>query len=88
MSAPQSPSLAALVQIHISRDNIPSNATRVYSNLFTVYIFDMRKMNRSLNVLKDHVAAVMDVVRTEGAKAYLFETGSGEVALKTCLWSR
>jgi WD repeat and SOF domain-containing protein 1 len=27
----------------------------------TVYIFDMRKMNRALNVLKDHVAAVMDV---------------------------
>ncbi|KAH6672981.1 U3 small nucleolar RNA associated protein [Halenospora varia] len=26
-----------------------------------VYIFDMRKMNRALNVLKDHVAAVMDV---------------------------
>lgn len=25
------------------------------------YIFDMRKMNRALNVLKDHVAAVMDV---------------------------
>lgn len=26
-----------------------------------VYVFDMRKMNRALNVLKDHVAAVMDV---------------------------
>jgi DDB1- and CUL4-associated factor 13 len=26
-----------------------------------VYIFDMRKLNRALNVLKDHVAAVMDV---------------------------
>lgn len=26
-----------------------------------VYIFDMRKMNRALNILKDHVAAVMDV---------------------------
>lgn len=26
-----------------------------------VYIFDMRKMDRALNVLKDHVAAVMDV---------------------------
>ena len=26
-----------------------------------VYIFDMRKMTRALNVLKDHVAAVMDV---------------------------
>lgn len=25
------------------------------------YIFDMRKMDRALNVLKDHVAAVMDV---------------------------
>ncbi|PWW73829.1 WD40 repeat-like protein [Tuber magnatum] len=25
------------------------------------YIFDMRKLNRALNVLKDHVAAVMDV---------------------------
>jgi WD repeat and SOF domain-containing protein 1 len=26
-----------------------------------IYIFDMRKMNRASNVLKDHVAAVMDV---------------------------
>jgi WD repeat and SOF domain-containing protein 1 len=26
-----------------------------------IYIFDMRKINRALNVLKDHVAAVMDV---------------------------
>lgn len=26
-----------------------------------VYLFDMRKMDRALNVLKDHVAAVMDV---------------------------
>ncbi|PTU17092.1 hypothetical protein P175DRAFT_0536297 [Aspergillus ochraceoroseus IBT 24754] len=26
-----------------------------------VYMFDMRKMDRALNVLKDHVAAVMDV---------------------------
>ena len=26
-----------------------------------VYIFDMRKLDRALNVLKDHVAAVMDV---------------------------
>ena len=26
-----------------------------------IYIFDMRKMSRALNVLKDHVAAVMDV---------------------------
>jgi WD repeat and SOF domain-containing protein 1 len=26
-----------------------------------VYLFDMRSMNRALNVLKDHVAAVMDV---------------------------
>ena len=26
-----------------------------------IYIFDMRKMNRALNVLKDHVAAVMDI---------------------------
>ena len=26
-----------------------------------IYLFDMRKMNRALNVFKDHVAAVMDV---------------------------
>ncbi|KAI9773528.1 MAG: rRNA-processing protein sof1 [Geoglossum umbratile] len=26
-----------------------------------IYIFDMRKLNQALNVLKDHVAAVMDV---------------------------
>lgn len=84
MSAPQSASLAPLVKIHISRNNIPSNATRAYSNLFTVYIFDMRKMNRALNVLKDHVAAVMDVVRTGGAKVFLFETCS-EVVLEIYL---
>jgi WD40 repeat protein len=27
----------------------------------TFTVFDMRKMNRALNILKDHVAAVMDV---------------------------
>ena len=26
-----------------------------------IYIFDVRKMTRALNVLRDHVAAVMDV---------------------------
>ena len=26
-----------------------------------IYIFDMRKMDRAQNILKDHVAAVMDV---------------------------
>jgi WD repeat and SOF domain-containing protein 1 len=26
-----------------------------------IYIFDMRKMERALNILKDHVAAVMDI---------------------------
>lgn len=26
-----------------------------------IYIFDMRKLNRALNVLKDHVSAVMDI---------------------------
>lgn len=26
-----------------------------------IYVFDMRKMNKAINVLKDHVAAVMDV---------------------------
>lgn len=26
-----------------------------------IYIFDMRKFDRALNILKDHVAAVMDV---------------------------
>ena len=26
-----------------------------------IYIYDMRKMNRALNVLKDHVSAVLDL---------------------------
>ncbi|KAJ2894282.1 U3 small nucleolar RNA associated protein [Zalerion maritima] len=33
----------------------------VASEDHNVYIFDMRKIDRALNVLKDHVAAVMDV---------------------------
>lgn len=33
----------------------------VASEDHNAYIFDMRKMDRALNVLKDHVAAVMDV---------------------------
>lgn len=33
----------------------------VASEDHNIYIFDMRKMDRALNVLKDHVAAVMDV---------------------------
>lgn len=33
----------------------------VASEDHNIYLFDMRKMNRALNVLKDHVAAVTDV---------------------------
>jgi hypothetical protein len=51
-----------LVWLLVSGHNVPRTATQhTCANFYAVYIFDMRKMNRALNVLKDHVAAVMDV---------------------------
>ena len=35
--------------------------TKIYVEDHNIYMFDMRKLNRALNVLKDHVSAVMDI---------------------------
>ncbi|TVY90263.1 Protein sof1 [Lachnellula willkommii] len=49
-----------------------------------IYIFDMRKMNRALNILKDHVAAVMDVEFSPTGE----EIVSGSYDKTIRLWSR
>lgn len=49
-----------------------------------IYIFDMRKMDRALNVLKDHVAAVMDVEFSPTGE----ELVSGSYDRTVRLWSR
>ncbi|RKF64662.1 Protein sof1 [Golovinomyces cichoracearum] len=49
-----------------------------------IYIFDMRKMTRALNVLKDHVAAVMDIEFSPTGE----ELVSGSYDRTVRLWSR
>ncbi|RKF56988.1 Protein sof1 [Erysiphe neolycopersici] len=49
-----------------------------------IYIFDMRKMTRALNVLKDHVAAVMDVEFSPTGE----ELVSGSYDRTVRLWGR
>ncbi|KAI1005828.1 hypothetical protein K3495_g2399 [Podosphaera aphanis] len=49
-----------------------------------IYIFDMRKMERALNVLKDHVSAVMDVEFSPTGE----ELVSGSYDRTVRLWSR
>ena len=47
-------------EVLISESSIAFNLA-VANEDHNIYIFDVRKMTRALNVLRDHVAAVMDV---------------------------
>lgn len=49
-----------------------------------IYIFDMRKLDRALNMLKDHVAAVMDVCWSPTGE----ELASASYDRSVRLWSR
>ena len=60
-SSPLSKVTLSLASNAISWNPMEAFNFAVASEDHNIYIFDMRKMNRALNVLKDHVAAVMDV---------------------------
>ena len=60
-SSPLSKAVLALASNAISWNPMEAFNFAVANEDHNVYIFDMRKMDRALNVLKDHVAAVMDV---------------------------
>ncbi|KAK2809303.1 hypothetical protein FQN50_003945 [Emmonsiellopsis sp. PD_5] len=60
-SSPLSKVVLKLASNAISWNPMEAFNFAVASEDHNVYIFDMRKMDRALNVLKDHVAAVMDV---------------------------
>ena len=60
-SSPLSKVILKLASNAISWNPMEAFNFAVANEDHNVYIFDMRKMDRSLNVLKDHVAAVMDV---------------------------
>ncbi|KAK2777943.1 rRNA-processing protein sof1 [Emmonsiellopsis sp. PD_33] len=60
-SSPLSKVVLKLASNAISWNPMEAFNFAVASEDHNIYIFDMRKMDRALNVLKDHVAAVMDV---------------------------
>ncbi|KAK2750933.1 rRNA-processing protein sof1 [Myotisia sp. PD_48] len=60
-SSPVAKSILKLASNSISWNPMEAFNFAVANEDHNVYIFDMRKMDRALNVLKDHVAAVMDV---------------------------
>ncbi|KAL9098586.1 MAG: hypothetical protein Q9163_005783 [Psora crenata] len=60
-SSPLSKATLSLASNAISWNPMEAFNFAVANEDHNLYIFDMRKMNRALNVLKDHVAAVMDV---------------------------
>ena len=60
-SSPLSKVTLALASNAISWNPMEAFNFAVANEDHNVYIFDMRKLDRSLNALKDHVAAVMDV---------------------------
>ena len=60
-SSPLSKATLGLASNAISWNPMEAFNFAVANEDHNVYIFDMRKLNRALNVLKDHVAAVMDV---------------------------
>lgn len=61
MSSPLSKVTLALASNAISWNPMEAFNFAVANEDHNVYVFDMRKLDRALNVLKDHVAAVMDV---------------------------
>ena len=60
-SSPLSKTTLAFASNAISWNPMEAFNFAVANEDHNVYIFDMRKFNRALNILKDHVAAVMDV---------------------------
>lgn len=60
-SSPLSKATLGLASNAISWNPMEAFNFAVANEDHNVYIFDMRKLNRALNVLKDHVSAVMDV---------------------------
>jgi WD repeat and SOF domain-containing protein 1 len=60
-SSPLSKAVLRLASNAISWNPMEAFNFAVANEDHNVYMFDMRKLDRALNVLKDHVAAVMDV---------------------------
>ncbi len=60
-SLPLTKTILSLASNAISWNPMEAFNFAVANEDHNIYIFDMRKINRALNVLKDHVAAVMDV---------------------------
>lgn len=60
-SSPVSKTILALASNAIAWNPMEAFNFAVANEDHNAYIFDMRKMDRALNVLKDHVAAVMDI---------------------------
>ena len=60
-SSPLSKTILALSSNAISWNPMEAFNFAVANEDHNIYVFDMRKLDRALNVLKDHVAAVMDV---------------------------
>lgn len=60
-SSPLSKTILGLASNAISWNPMEAFNFAVANEDHNVYVFDMRKLNRALNILKDHVSAVMDV---------------------------
>jgi DDB1- and CUL4-associated factor 13 len=60
-SSPLSKTILKLASNAVSWNPMEAFNFAVANEDHNIYVFDMRKMERALNVLKDHVAAVMDI---------------------------
>lgn len=60
-STPVTKTVLSFASNHIAWSPMEAFNFATASEDHNIYLFDMRKMTRALNVLKDHVAAVMDV---------------------------
>ncbi|KAK2596229.1 Protein sof1 [Conoideocrella luteorostrata] len=60
-STPVTKTILSFASNHIAWSPMEAFNFATASEDHNIYLFDMRKMDRALNVLKDHVAAVMDV---------------------------